>query len=199
MGGPRPLFDMPDLSTVTAPPAGRTDRSVSMAEANLYSLAFALPAAVLLVGGYVGVWGGAALTQGMDLVWDDAFVALLVLVAGVVAHEGIHGVTWQLAGRKPAGTVRYGFQWKTLTPYAHCTEPMGVRAYRLGALMPGLLLGLLPALAGLGTGHSGVMLFGLLFTLAAGGDVLVLWLIRDLPAGARVEDHPSRAGCYVYA
>jgi hypothetical protein len=38
---------------------------------------------------------------------------------------------------------------------------------------------------------------GALFVLATGGDLLVLWVIRELPASALVEDHPTRAGCYV--
>ena len=32
---------------------------------------------------------------------------------------------------------------------------------------------------------------------AAGGDWLVLWLLRGVSPGAFVEDHPTRAGCYV--
>src|SRR5690606_5892329 len=105
---------------------------------------------------------------------------------------------WRLAGRVPAGTVRLGFQWKAFTPYAHCSVPMAAGAYRVGAAVPGVVLGVLPALAGLVTGGGAVFLFGLLFTLAAGGDALILWLLRDVPTDRLVEDHPSRAGCYVY-
>lgn len=32
---------------------------------------------------------------------------------------------------------------------------------------------------------------------SAGGDWLILWLIRNVKAGSLVEDHPSKAGCYV--
>jgi hypothetical protein len=41
------------------------------------------------------------------------------------------------------------------------------------------------------------MLFGLLFTAAAGGDALVLWRIRQEPAEAWVLDHPTQAGCMI--
>ena len=64
--------------------------------------------------------------------------------------------------------------------------------------MPGLVVGLLPSLVGIATGNGWIMLFGLFFTFAAGGDLLVLWLIRKVDAKVLVEDHPTNAGCYVY-
>src|SRR5690606_25530349 len=121
-----------------------------------------------------------------------------VFAAGVLAHEALHALAWRLAGRVPAETVRLGFQWKTLTPYAHCAVPMAAGPYRIGAAVPGVVLGVLPALLGLATGSGALFLFGLLFTLAAGGDALILWLLRDVPADRLVADHPERAGCYVY-
>ncbi|MDZ7691750.1 MAG: hypothetical protein U5K69_11605 [Balneolaceae bacterium] len=41
------------------------------------------------------------------------------------------------------------------------------------------------------------MLFGYLLTITASGDLLILWTIRRLEAGAEVIDHPERAGCKV--
>src|SRR5690606_1558426 len=120
-----------------------------------------------------------------------------VLVAGVLAHEALHALAWHGAARPPRGSVRLGVQWKTLTPYAHCTVPMTAKAYRIGAVTPGIVLGLAPALVGLAAGWGGWMLFGLLFTLAAGGDAVVVWLLRGVEAHRLVADHPSRAGCLV--
>jgi len=37
----------------------------------------------------------------------------------------------------------------------------------------------------------------MVFIFAAGGDLLVLWVIRNVDARAMVQDHPSRAGCLV--
>ncbi|HET6528317.1 MAG TPA: hypothetical protein VFG39_06165, partial [Balneolaceae bacterium] len=39
--------------------------------------------------------------------------------------------------------------------------------------------------------------FGLLFTLAAGGDILILWLLRKVDDGLLVQDHPDLVGCVV--
>ena len=64
--------------------------------------------------------------------------------------------------------------------------------------MPGLVLGILPATAGLLLGSGGLLVFGIVFTAAAGGDFLILWMIRNVPSNSLVEDHPTRAGCYVF-
>lgn len=63
--------------------------------------------------------------------------------------------------------------------------------------MPGLVLGIFPSLIGIITGYGWIMLFGLLFLLAAGGDILIIWLIRNVEAGKLVKDHPTRAGCCI--
>lgn len=172
----------------------RIDRSVSLLKANFLMVYFAVPFVLLLGGAYVAVWGYHRLVWVLMGGHGWSLVALLV---GIVVHEAIHGITWKVAARKPASAIRFGFHWKTLTPYAHCSESMPARAYRIGAAMPLLLLGVLPALAGIVWGSGGVMAFGLFFTFAAGGDMLILWLLRDVQPDALVEDHPVRAGCYV--
>ena len=93
--------------------------------------------------------------------------------------------------------MRLGFQWKVLTPYAHCTVPMPARPYRIGAAVPGIALGIVPIAAATALGNGPLLAFGLFFLLAAGGDALILWLLRDVPGDRLVEDHPTRAGCYV--
>ncbi len=60
-----------------------------------------------------------------------------------------------------------------------------------------LVLGILPSLIGIGIGNGWIMFFGFLFTVAAGGDLLVLWLIRDVRLSQLVEDHPTQLGCYL--
>jgi hypothetical protein len=35
--------------------------------------------------------------------------------------------------------------------------------------------------------------------VAAAGDFLILWILRGVPAGAWVQDHPQQVGCLVVA
>jgi len=185
------------MSASSSPPRGKIDRSVSVAEANLKRLGIALPLTVLLAVVYLGVWGLASLLGGIAAFARPASLILSFLL-GVPLHELVHGLSWALFGRRPLRDVKFGFQLRSLTPYAHLRVPLPARAYRLGALMPALLLGFVPYLAGLALGNGWLLSFGLLYVFAAGGDLLVLWLLRDIPGGAWVEDHPSRAGCLVW-
>ncbi len=174
----------------------KRDLSVPMWKANLHALVTGLTPAAVLAATYFLLWGGGADgTSGPGTVYATGFV---MVVLGVVAHEAIHCLSWTYFGGKPLSAVKFGFQLKTLTPYAHLEEPVTARAYRIGTALPGLLLGVLPALAGIATGSGWATFFGLFFTFAAGGDALVLWLIRGVDGGALVEDHPTNAGCYVY-
>ena len=63
--------------------------------------------------------------------------------------------------------------------------------------MPGIILGFLPAFIGIITGNAAIFVFGLSSVFFTGGDILILWLIRNVKTGSLVEDHPTRAGCYV--
>lgn len=174
----------------------KRDLSVSMAKANFYCLLIAVPLASLLGWLYFKIWGYANLIK-IYLSFKNLLYLSIFFVIGTVVHELIHGLSWVIFGQKPLKFVKYGFQLKTLTPYAHCRKPMEANAYRIGVLMPGLLLGILPSLIGIATGNGWVMNFGILFTLAAGGDFLILWLIRNVSSSKLVEDHPTKAGCYV--
>ena len=132
----------------------------------------------------------------MKPIWNSAFLIIAVFLC-ILVHELIHGVSWVIFGHKPFSALQFGFQWKTFTPYAHLKEPVGVDAYRLGAFMPGFILGILTYILSLITGNGDLFWFSLVHTSAAGGDWLILWLIRHVKSGMQVEDHPSNAGCYV--
>jgi hypothetical protein len=175
----------------------KTDLSISMEKANVYSLAIALPVALLQIAGYSLRWGSNAFVEGFDAFFGNIIVFLVIFFLGVILHELIHGFTWMLFAQKPFSAIKFGFQVKTFTPYAHCKEPMKINPYRIGAAMPGVLLGLLPALLGILNGHGWLLAFGVLFTAAAGGDFLVLWLLRNVKSDSLVEDHPTQAGCYI--
>lgn len=182
--------------TTTSPPSAfrRVDRSVTLLRANFLMVYFALPSVVLLGGVFVLFWDA---TRLLSVLTGGYTTSLIVLLVGILAHEAIHGLTWKISTGKPFGVITFGFDWKTITPYAHCSEAMPVNDYRLGAVMPLIVLGIVPSLFAIAGGQGGLMVFGLFFTFAAGGDMLILWLLRDISPPALVEDHPSQAGCYV--
>jgi hypothetical protein len=169
----------------------KRDLSISMARANLIVLFTSIPIALLQFLIFVMLHG----MDNLGTTWGSAL--LIAIVLGVVLHELIHGLSWVIFGRKPFSAIKFGFQWKTVTPYAHLKEPVEVNAYRIGGFMPGFILGIVPYFMSLLLGDGNLFWFSLIHTAAAGGDWLILWLIRKVKAGMLVEDHPTNAGCYV--
>lgn len=170
----------------------KRDFSISMARANVVVMFIAGPVVVLQFVIFSMMHG----TGKMEVTWNFIFLFAVILL-GVIVHELIHGISWVIFGRKPFSSIKFGFQWKTLTPYAHLKEPVEVNAYRIGAFMPGFILGILTYILSILLADGNLFWFSLIHTSAAGGDWLILWLIRSVKIGTLVEDHPTNAGCYV--
>ncbi len=170
----------------------KRDLSISLERANVIVLFISIPVAILQFLIFSMIHG----MENLETTWSLVALILVVLL-GIIAHEFIHGITWVIFGRKPFSAVKFGFQWKTFTPYAHLKEPVDVNAYRIGGFMPGFILGILTYLLSLVLGDGNLFWFSLVHTAASGGDWLILWLIRNVKAGMQVEDHPTNAGCYV--
>jgi len=120
------------------------------------------------------------------------------LVLGIIAHELIHGITWALFAKKGFKSISFGVAWKYMSPYCHCNEPLLVKHYLLGAIMPGVALGVVPSILALFTGNIFLFLFGITFSVAATGDLMMVNLLRKEKMTNLVQDHPSKVGCYIF-
>ena len=183
------------METTATPAPHREDRSIPMAKAQSAALPFA---AVTLVQAalFVLMWGWEPLRVAETFLLPWYFFPIFLV--GIVLHELVHGLAWMAGGQLPFAKMKFGFQWKTLTPFAHCTVAIPKAGYVFGTLMPLLLLGVMPFLISLINGNGWLFLFGVLFTFAACGDLLIVWLLRGVSWEALVEDHPENAGCYVH-
>lgn len=124
------------------------------------------------------------------------FVVLFII--GIILHELIHGLFFGLFAKNGFKSIRFGVMWQYFTPYCHCKEPLMIKHYVIGALMPALLLGIIPAVISLFNGSMLFLIFGVFFTGAAAGDFMVVWILRKEDSTTYVQDHPSEAGCFVY-
>ncbi len=168
------------------------DLSISMARANVVMLFISIPVFIVQFAVFL-------LSQDVEhigLTFNPVLLAIAVIL-GIATHEFIHGFSWMIFGHKPLSAIKFGFQWKTLTPYAHLKEPIEISVYRTGTFMPGFILGIVPYILSLLLDDGNLFWLGLIHTAAAGGDFLVLWLTRHVKRGTLVEDHPTHAGCYV--
>jgi uncharacterized protein len=173
------------------------DATISMLAANGIALIMLPVAFILLALPYWLIWGNRLSGTSITLTLPSLVTMLLGLAVAIVVHELLHAAGCVLLGKASLSAVSFGFNWKALAPFAHCRAPLTARAYRVTVALPGLLLGLLPGMAGVLSGSLLLLVGGILMLVAAGGDAAVLWAMRRVPGDATVLDHPSRAGCRV--
>ncbi|MDO9576523.1 MAG: DUF3267 domain-containing protein [Candidatus Cloacimonadales bacterium] len=124
-------------------------------------------------------------------------VFLPVFIVLAYLHEAIHWLAFSIFGKVDSKHCRLGFQWKTLTPYAHCSVPLKASVYRISLILPALLLGIIPSIVAIIFGFSWLLVYGIVFTITGGGDFIILWLIRKVEKNQLLQDHHTRCGCEV--
>ena len=172
------------------------DLTTSTAKAQLYGGLVFLVCAPLLAWPFYQFWN-FSMRAVIHLGANSIVPFILATFVGIIMHELIHGCTAIWYGGIRRQDAKFGMQWQTLTPYFHCTVPLTVQKYRWVVIMPLLVLGVLPYGIALFTGNRGLTVFGILFILAAAGDLVILWLMRHLRADELVQDHPTKIGLTV--
>jgi len=173
--------------------------TIDIGMANVMAIIIAMPFILILAIPFFIIWGKEFVNPFENVDYGVKFgVIMFAMLVGIVVHEIIHGLTWSLFLKKGFKSIKFGVFWKMLTPYCHSKEPLTVWQYIVGSIMPGVLLGILPSLAAWFNGNVFQLIFGLIFTLAAGGDFAIIWLLRKEKMEKQVMDHPSKVGCFVY-
>ena len=167
-------------------------KTISMLVANLLAIGMFVVIGAVLGIAFHSIHGGMELDS-----WNGIFLwFVLLMLIGIAVHELIHGITWLILTHKSFRHLSFGFLPGGV--YCHIDVPMPKRQYVIGALMPLLLLGILPTLVAFCIGSFLWLLLGIVFIVSAAGDIMIVWAIRKEPSDALIYDHPSEAGCYVY-
>lgn len=166
-------------------------KTISILLANILSIPF-----LLLYGGisgfaYFKVWHSFEWSSVANALW-----LLVAIVVGIVVHELVHGLTWLVVTRKSFSHLAFGLM--AGAAYCHIDVPMRKRPYIIGAVMPLLLMGILPTVIAIAIGSAFWLVFGVIFTVCAIGDIMIMWKIRREPADTLIYDHPTEGGCIVY-
>lgn len=178
--------------------------TINLVTANLVSLGILAAAALVCYGIFFAIWDyqewfdKAKLTAIMDQFGRNYLMFMAALIVGIVVHELIHGVTWAMFAKSGFKSISFGVLWKMLTPYCHCSEPLKVKHYTIGALMPLIVLGIVPSVAAICLKSLFWLTMGVIFIAAAAGDIMVAWKLRKENPENLVLDHPSEAGYLVY-
>ena len=174
------------------------DLTTTSLKANVLGMLYGVILAVIIF--VIGFVCGGRL-DGMESSLKGMATVLLFIIL-IVVHELIHGITWGLlvkGGIKK--NIEFGFIVQSLTPYCTCKAPMGKVAYILGSLMPCIVLGILPAIAGFILSDMLIYGLGALMIISAGGDLLVTQMILTHKTDAKEVlffDHPTEIGLMTF-
>ena len=175
----------------------RVELTVSIVKANLFAVALFIP--LLIVGGGLYLLKNPQFGSGFGR--TNPLVYLVVFAVMIVVHELIHGLSWAVFTEHHGKDIEFGFMKQYLTPYCTCRVPLGKGQYIFGALMPLLVLGIVPMIAGILAGSLPILLLGIIMADAAAGDILIVWKILRYrsDAGSIVYiDHPTQAGGVIF-
>ena len=162
---------------------------------NFYVLLLTLPLWAIVSGPYVLVHSSSQYVLGIIQILN--YKVFIMLFLGIVIHELLHALTWMLLQKEGFANIKFGFNWQALTPYTHYTKSMQVWKYRLGGIMPGIVMGIIPVIVSYNLQNASINFIGFLFVWAASGDIISLWMIRKLKGSQMVKDHPDELGVIV--
>lgn len=136
----------------------------------------------------------------MDSFFTKYLIFFAVMVVLIVVHELIHGITWGSFAKGKLKSIEFGFIFQSLNPYCTCKEPLRRNQYLIGALMPCIVLGIIPSIVGCILQNGWVLAMGLIMIMSAGGDLLIAKLIRDVPTkeDSLYLDHPTTIGLALF-
>ena len=168
--------------------------TMGLGKANLIALLLMIPILIILLSPFVLIWS----YESFEVNRKVFIIYLLPLILiGIIVHELLHGISWSFFSSKGMKSIKFGFNWKFLTPYCHCKEPLKVQHYRIGVAMPLLILGIIPSVIATVIGHGALLSFGIIFSWAAGGDIIALFMLRKLDDDIYISDHPKKMGFYI--
>lgn len=176
----------------------KIDLTFSVAKANMYAVLIMLP---FLIG--FMVWFFAVNLNHMSFHYG-LIEFLFFIVGGVlltVIHELIHGIVWATFANKHFKSIEFGIVWKMLTPYCTCNEALTKLQYIIGAAMPTIIVGIIPAIFAI---YCNSFIFFLLFwamIAGGGGDALIIYKMLQHRSGGKkciYLDHPYECGVVVF-
>ena len=177
-------------------------RQVSMVigidKANKLAIVMVLP--LLAAGIALFVLLGQGAPVGFRSLKDSLFFFAGVIIL-TIAHELVHGITWSMFSPNRFNDIEFGFMKETLTPYCTCRAPLGKKEYILGTIMPLIVIGIIPAIAGILMHSFMVMLLGVVMISSAAGDIMIVNALLKHHSDCTDQiicDLPVQAGCMLF-
>ncbi len=132
---------------------------------------------------------------------SDMFIMMGAYLISIFIHEAIHGLSWGLVSKKKFKDIKFGYAANTMNPYCTCSTPLTKGKYIFGAVMPLVILGIIPIIVGIAIGNFWVLIFGIIGTASACGDLMIIKAIVSFVPSAKdvvFMDHPTEGGSVAF-
>lgn len=186
-------------------PQHKEEHIIDVSEASRLGCSLMIPVFLIYIFPYLLCWkdslSAAFFIDGyLDVMHPMLYpvVGLAIMILGIVLHELLHGLPWSLFAKSGWSSIRFGILKPQFVPYCHCTEPLRIAHYIIGALTPLVVLGFAPVIYAWVTGNWLYLVFGAFFTVSAIGDVMIVCTMRRLKLNTWILDHPAEAGYFTY-
>lgn len=176
-----------------------TELTIGIVKANIIALIMAVPVSVVAIALFF-LLNRSFYVDTEHIVRDNIifFVSIFLLI---VVHELVHGITWAVMSPNHFKDIEFGFMLEYLTPYCTCKEPLRKGPYIMGALMPLIVLGIIPLIVGIATGSFFLLAVGIVMTVTAAGDMMIVYNILKYKTDSKdvlIVDHPTQGGSVVF-
>ena len=179
-----------------------TELIIGLVWANAFSFILFVPVAIISMVLYLMVNSADGIVDSLLAMSPLTYLLFVViLLALVVVHELIHGATWAIFAEHHFKDIEFGFIKKYLTPYCTCKVALAKGAYILGALMPLIILGIIPVAIAIAAGSLFWLWMGIIMIISASGDILIVHKIVTYKTEAGeilYYDHPTNAGGVIF-
>lgn len=179
-----------------------TELIIGLVWANAFSFILFVPVAIISMVLYLMVNSTDGIVDSLLAMSPLTYLLFVViLLALVVVHELIHGATWAIFAEHHFKDIEFGFIKKYLTPYCTCKVALAKSAYILGALMPLIILGIIPVAIAIAAGSLFWLWMGIIMIISASGDILIVHKIVTYKTEAGeilYYDHPTDAGGVIF-
>jgi len=156
------------------------------------ALIFAIPMGFI----YFSIWNFySSSVLSISFGPSDIIIGLIVLFVLGILHELLHAIGFLIFGNVNWSDIAFGMKWKSLTPYGYCKIPVKAIVYVIALILPTLILGVFPLIISILIKAKYLYLIGTVMTGGGFGDMIVVWMIRNVPKERMLIDHPSKLGC----
>lgn len=173
----------------------RRDLTVGMGKANRFAIILTIALLAIGVGLYFLV------NHKLELSGMNPLIFVVIVVVLIVLHELIHGVCWSVFTPHHFRGIEFGIMRPSMTPYCVCLVPLKREHHIFGTVMPLVVLGIIPMIVGIAVGNPDVLLIGVIMSVSAAGDILIIKNLLAYKSSARevvYMDHPTEAGGVVF-